>query len=270
MNEPLEKPASLDDSYRTVYGPVRSWRVGLSLGIDLLSVNSICSFRCVYCQLGKINVHTTARKVYVSTATVMSDLASSNWQLVDVITLSGSGEPTLATNIGEVIQQAKALTGKPILVLTNSAHLHLPEVRRDILGADKIFCKLDAADEQTLKWMDRPCEGITLHQIVTGIRQLRAEYKGFLAIQTMLTRINRDRLNGLAEILLAIQPDEVQLNLPARPIPPTWEISTRGGTKTREGKLLKPLSYGEVLDFRERLILATGLSVVSAPNNLTQ
>ena len=197
----------------------------------------------------------------------MSDLVSSNWHPVDIITLSGSGEPTLATNIGEVISQAKALTGKPTLVLTNSAHLHLAEVRRDIVRADKIFCKLDASDERTLKWMDRPCEGITLGQIVAGIKRLRSEYTGFLAIQTMLTRINRDRLDGMAELLLAIQPDEVQLNLPSRPIPSVWDLSARGASKVNAGTLLKSLTAAEVWDFQERLIRATGLSVVSAPNN---
>src|SRR5919199_2702321 len=78
----------------TVYGPVNSWRVGRSLGVDLLAVNSICSFRCVYCQLGRINVHTAERKIYVPTAKVLEDLRASAWREADIITLSGSGEPT--------------------------------------------------------------------------------------------------------------------------------------------------------------------------------
>src|SRR5437764_5838293 len=123
---------TIAESSKTVYGPVCSWRAGLSLGVDLLSVNSICSFRCLYCQLGKINLHTTKRKVYVPTERVITDLLRSSWHVADIITLSGSGEPTLAANMGEVIRQIKTLTGKPILVLTNATTLGDRSVRREL------------------------------------------------------------------------------------------------------------------------------------------
>ena len=247
----------------TVYGPINSWRVGRSLGIDLLYVNSICSFRCVYCQLGKINVHTTQRALYVPTAKVMSDLSASQWPSADLITFSGNGEPTLAANIGEVIREVRELTKKPVLVLTNSAHLDQPEVRRDIRIADKIFCKLDAVDDQTLRWIDRPCPGITASSIVAGITSLRREYDGFLAIQTMLTRINRHRLEMLGEVLKRINPDEVQLNLPLRPIPVEWKTGTRGETACEDGRILKPPPREETLALQKLLTDMTGLKVVS-------
>ncbi len=139
----------------TIYGPVNSWRVGKSLGIDLLYVSSICSFRCIYCQLGKINEPTLERKVYVPTAKMMTDLQASQWQEADVVTFSGSGEPTLAANLGEVLRASKALTDKPMIVLTNSTLLNNPTVRNDLAAADKIFCKLDAATERTLKLIAR-------------------------------------------------------------------------------------------------------------------
>src|SRR5947209_19916192 len=88
----------------TVYGPVNSWRVGRSLGVDLLAVNSVCSFRCVYCQLGRINVHTDERRVYVPTLKVLADLRASAWLEADVVTLSGSGEPTPAAHMGWVVR----------------------------------------------------------------------------------------------------------------------------------------------------------------------
>src|SRR3954469_16017719 len=133
---------TVTESSKTVYGPVRSWRAGVSLGVDLLCINSICSFRCLYCQLGKINVHTRERKVYVPTERVMTDLLRSSWQVADFITLSGSGEPTLSANMGEVIRQIKTVTGKPVLVLTNSTTLCDAMVRRELCEADKISCKL--------------------------------------------------------------------------------------------------------------------------------
>src|SRR5215218_7520939 len=136
-------PAELKTEPSTVYGPVASWRVGRSLGVDVLCVNSVCSFRCVYCQLGRINVHTAERRVYVPTERVLEDLRAADWRGADVITLSGSGEPTLAANLGEVIRGIKRLTGKPVLVLTNSAHLWDAHVRRELSRADSVFCKLD-------------------------------------------------------------------------------------------------------------------------------
>src|SRR5215211_3844825 len=177
----------------TVYGPVTSWRVGRSLGVDLLCVDSVCSFRCVYCQLGRINVHTNERRVFVPTGRVLEDLRASDWRGADAVTLSGSGEPTLAANLGEVIRGIKRMTGKPVVVLTNSAHLRDAHVRRELARADSIFCKLDAADEETFRRVNRPAAGVTLRTTFEGIRRLRAEYTGRLGIQLMLLPLNRER-----------------------------------------------------------------------------
>jgi wyosine [tRNA(Phe)-imidazoG37] synthetase (radical SAM superfamily) len=200
----------------TVYGPVQSWRVGRSLGIDLLCVNSICSFRCVYCQLGRINVHTATRKVYVSTEQVLADLKRSAWATADIITLSGSGEPTLAANLGAVIHEIKSLTGKPVLVLTNSAHLCDAQVRRDLRAADKIFCKLDAASDAVFRQLNRPVAGVTLGTSIEGISKLRGEYADYFGVQIMLMPWNVQQVDEFARILEALRPDEVQLNAPAR------------------------------------------------------
>lgn len=85
----------------SVYGPVPSWRAGKSLGIDLILHTSTCSFNCIYCQLGAIQNVTNIRRLFVSTKQVIDDFFNSNWQSADIITYSGSGEPTLATNLGK-------------------------------------------------------------------------------------------------------------------------------------------------------------------------
>lgn len=250
----------------TVYGPVHSWRVGTSLGIDLLYVNSICSFRCIYCQLGKINEHTRERKVYVPTEQVMADLQASAWQSVDVITFSGNGEPTLAANLGEVMRAIRAFTHKPMVVLTNSTLLNDPTVRADLAAADKIFCKLDAAEDRTLKLIDRPVAGLTVYGIVEGIKALRREYRGHLAIQTMLLPINKNEVELLAALLNEIQPDEVQLNLPSRPVPRDWMIESRGNHErsAENATRLKLLSREDVDEIEGTLRRLTGLPLTSA------
>jgi wyosine [tRNA(Phe)-imidazoG37] synthetase (radical SAM superfamily) len=249
----------------SVYGPVRSWRAGLSLGVDLLFVNSICSFRCVYCQLGKINLHTMERKVYVPTGKVMDDLRASAWREADVITLSGSGEPTLAANMGEVISEIKRLTGKPVLVLTNSTTLNDKEVRSELSLADRVYCKLDASDEAGFRTINRPVAGITLRSVIEGIRAFKAEYDGHLAIQVMLMRMHGRHLDALAGILKEIGPHEVQLNAPLRPIPRGWFLEARGNYPVAPYPAIStnPISREEARQMETALRESTCLKVTS-------
>ena len=257
---------TITESSKTVYGPVLSWRAGVSLGVDLLSVNSICSFRCLYCQLGKINTHTTERKLYVPTERVMTDLLRSSWRVADIITLSGSGEPTLASNMGEVIRQIKALTSKPVLVLTNGTTLNGSSVRRELCEADKISCKLDAADEESFRRINRAVEGITLQTVISGIKALRRDFRRELAIQLMLTPISLKHVEKFARILSQIKPDEVHLNLPSRPIPLKWFIEARGNNDTLPvpATHFKVVALEETARFEAVLRDLTGLKVSSA------
>jgi len=256
-NEPL--------NVSTVYGPVRSWRVGMSLGVDLLYTSSICSFRCIYCQLGKIQVPTMERRVYVPTERVLADLAESDWPSADIITLSGSGEPTLALNMGEVIDGIHAMTHKPVMVLTNSTMLHDPAVRRDLAKAEKVFCKLDAPNDRLLQIVDRPVEGVTFDSIIEGIMAFRAEYDGYLAIQMMFMPFNRKEVEDFAALLKRIGPDEVQLNTPMRPVPQEWFIEARGNHDKAPYPAvpLKHLSREEALEVEAELRELTGLKIVS-------
>jgi len=250
----------------TVYGPVKSWRLGSSLGIDVLCVDSICSFACVYCQLGKINIHTSERKVYVSTEKIIEDLQASDWRSADVVTFSGSGEPTLATNLGEAIDAAITITGKPIVVLTNSTMLESPDVRRSLASADKIFCKLDAWNEEMFRRVDRPADDISLRGVILGIEALRKEHSGFLAIQTMLlSPPGKDDLNDFSEILSRLSPDEVQLNQPTRAIPEFFVTASRGNDPIGDVPLrhMKTFSSEHLKECARALRDKTGLNIVT-------
>lgn len=250
----------------SIYGPVKSWRLGWSLGVDVLCIDSICSFECVYCQLGKIHQVTVERGVFVSTKKVLTDLKKSDWQKADVITFSGSGEPTLAANLGEIIGKIKDLTRKPIVILTNSTLLHDPQVRKELQHADKIFCKLDAWSDDTLRRFDRPETSISLEKIITGIHHLRHEFDGFLAIQTMILRpMNEFEIEELADIYNLIKPDEVQLNLPTRPVPREYFLDTRGNEVefNQSFTQLKTISKSELEKIRRRLSELTHLPIIT-------
>ncbi|MEB3198536.1 MAG: radical SAM protein [Candidatus Sericytochromatia bacterium] len=251
----------------TVYGPVDSWRMGRSLGIDLLYTSSICSFRCVYCQLGRIETPTSERREWVPVARILEDLAQSDWQSADIVTFSGSGEPTLGANLGEAIRAVKAFTGKPVAVLTNSTKLEDPGVRAELAEADKVFCKLDAADDATLARIDRPVDGITVASIVRGIKALRAEFKGFLAIQSMWMPANYKDFEAFAGLVREIRPDELQLNTPTRPVPRGWFLAARGNYSLDDAPYealpLRHLNREEAHQLGEAMRQLTGVPVTN-------
>lgn len=254
----------------SVYGPVRSWRVGLSLGIDLLCLNSICSFNCTYCQLGFIQVRINERHRFVPTEKVVEDLKQSEWQKADIITFSGNGEPTLASNLGEAVQEVKRYTGKPILVLTNGTLLHVKEVTEELKGADKVYVKLDAMNEKIFQSLNRPVGDVTLQGIVRSTVDFKKSYPGYLGIQMMLTRVNLHQIDGFAPLLKQIRPNEVQLNTPTRPFPQRWVLQTRGSHDGVDypAKPLKTITLEEARGAEARLRELTGLRIISVYGEL--
>jgi wyosine [tRNA(Phe)-imidazoG37] synthetase (radical SAM superfamily) len=249
----------------TVYGPVKSWRVGQSLGIDLLLKNSICSFNCIYCQLGEIQVKTAERQIYVSTEQVERDLRRSDWEKADIITFSGNGEPTLALNLAEVIHLVKEYTHKPVMVLTNGTLLNNPQVQADLMEADQVAVKLDAATDEGLKRMNRPVAGITLEGIVSGAEAFAKQYQGKLSLQCMFMPVNLKEAEAMADLIKRINPVEVQLNTPKRPYPLEWHVESRGNHDKVEfpSQMLKTLSEDQALDLETFLAERTGIPIVS-------
>jgi len=214
---------------RAVYGPVKSWRFGSSLGIDLLFVDSICSFNCVYCQLGNIEQHTDKRKVYVTTKKVIQDFkAVSKNKSFDIITYSGNGEPTLARNLKEVIISLKALTSVPQSILTNGTTLLNPEVIDALCLLDKVSVKVDAGSESVFGRINRPVKGCTLQRVVDGIDNLKQHFSGELEVQSMFSNATMADLDNYIALLNKIKPDKVQLNTPTRPYPSEWHRENRG------------------------------------------
>ncbi len=263
MAESISQPSS-------VYGPVQSWRFGRSLGIDPIVETSTCSFNCIYCQLGNIQRVTAERRVYVPTERVRQDLAGVDWGGVDVVSISGSGEPTLATNLGEIVAAIRERTGKPIHVLTNATMLELPEVRRDLAGVDLVACKLDAPDDAMLRRINRPVAGVTVEGIVRGIEALRQEFKGTLTLQVMFMPANVEEVEAWVPLVRRVRPDLVQLNTPRRPYPLSWYRESRGdhGSAAAEEagvarRQLKVITPEEARRAEEILRERTGVAVLS-------
>ncbi len=206
--------------FKYIYGPVSSWRLGRSLGIDLLSKRAkACSFDCIYCQLGKAQSKTLTRRLYVPTKKLIEELKALPEISIDYITFSGRGEPTLAVNLGRALKAVKKLRREPIAVLTNASLLNRKDVREELSLADLVAVKLDADSEQALKLINKPAKKIKFASILKGIKQFRKEYRGRFALQIMLMRQNRRAAQHIAKLAKALKPDIIYICTPKRPCP---------------------------------------------------
>ncbi|MAF79043.1 MAG: radical SAM protein [Halobacteriovoraceae bacterium] len=264
-----EKEEEIFNNRSTVYGPVKSWRLGMSLGIDPIFETSTCSFNCFYCQLGQIQEITDQIREYVPTQRVLDDFKKilDESDRIDVATYSGSGEPTLAANIHEMIAGIKKLAPHmPQMILTNATELYLPEVRERLKGLDKIIVKIDAANEETFKKVNRPAAGVTLARVLKGIKELQKEYSGPIEVQSMFMPLNIKEASEYAALLKEIRPEVVQLNTPKRPYPSEWHRENRGNHeklfdyRTTD---LKTLTPEQAADFESFLRKETGLEILS-------
>ena len=206
------------ENLKYIYGPVSSWRLGSSLGIDLLSQEAkVCSIDCVYCQLGRTIVYSTERKIYVPTEQVVEELEMLHNTHVDYITFSGRGEPTLAKNLGQVIKAVKTFRTEPVAVLTNSFLMDKEDVREELNLADFVAAKLDAYSPGSFKEINRPANNVEFGSVLDGVKRFRKAYTGKFALQIMFIEQNKKHASEVARIAKEINPDEVQINTPLRP-----------------------------------------------------
>jgi len=192
--------------------------LGRSLGIDLLNARrKVCSFNCVYCQLGKTGRLIVEPGEFVSLQQLTSEIKLLGPIEADYVTFSGTGEPTLASNLGEAIELARSILGLPVAVLTNSSLMSRKDVRQQLALADTIVAKLDAPNEETLALVNRPAPALHFNQIRDSIRLFRKEYRGKLALQVMFIETNKNYASEIAALARQMSPDEVQINTPMRP-----------------------------------------------------
>jgi len=201
-----------------IYGPVSSWRLGRSLGIDLFAPRGkTCSFDCTYCEWGTTANPLVERREFVTLAELKKELETAKGVAADYATFAGGGEPTLASNLGKAIEIVRSTLKLPVAVITNSSLMPRQDVRRELARADLVIAKVDAPNEEILHAVNRPFKGYTLAEILQGIRRFRSEYKGRLALQMMFVEANKGCAHEMAKIARELSPDEVQINTPLRP-----------------------------------------------------
>lgn len=144
---------------------------------------------------------------------------------IDWITIIGSGEPTLHSELGQLILDIKQRTPLPVAVMTNGALLFRPKVRRELMAADAVIPSLDAGESLLYRKINRPWPKLTFKRHVAGMRAFSREYAGKLWIETMLIAGLNDNDQALFELrdcLKEIEPDEIHINIPIRPPAETW------------------------------------------------
>ncbi|NOU35886.1 MAG: radical SAM protein [Kiritimatiellaceae bacterium] len=208
-------------SYKYLFGPVPSRRLGRSLGIDVTPFKT-CSFDCVFCQCGCTTRLVTERSEFVPLEDVCAEIE--RWLkedgAADCITFAGSGEPTLYSRLGELIAFIKAHTTIPVIVLSNGTLLHRIAVRDELMTADVVKVSLSAWDDASFRKINRPATGLTFDQLLAGQREFRQEFTGTLWIEVFLMEgfnANLSQVKKIAAAVGGIRPDKIHLNTAARP-----------------------------------------------------
>jgi wyosine [tRNA(Phe)-imidazoG37] synthetase (radical SAM superfamily) len=195
--------------------------LGRSLGVDLVPFKT-CTYDCVYCQLGRTTNKTIERREYVSIPDILGELGRklASGDVPDYVAIAGSGEPTLHSGIGDLIEKVRVVTDLPVAVLTNGSLLWMRDVQDALMRADLVLPSIDAGDEKLFRYVNRPHTDIPFERMVDGIATFTRRFPGQVWLEVFLlggvTGI-RAEVEKIAAIASRIRPARVQLNTIARP-----------------------------------------------------
>jgi len=238
------------------FGPVPSRRLGRSLGINNIPPK-VCTYSCVYCQVGKTSKMQVERCAFYDPAEIFKSVkkqvkkALKKGESIDYLTFVPDGEPTLDMNLGREIDLLKPL-GIKIAVITNGSLIFREDVRNDLMKADWVSLKLDSIWKTSWRKINRPHNNLELNLILRGMRDFSKSYRRQLVTETMLVRgINNDAdmLEEMAMFIASLNPDRVYLAIPTRPPAENW-------VKPPAPKVLNKAFqiFGEKIDLVEYLI----------------
>jgi len=208
--------------YRYLFGPVPSRRLGISLGIDLVPMKT-CTLDCIYCECGRTTDLTMQRGEYVPLETVKEEYCHylTHNPAPDYVTFSGSGEPTLNCDIGDLIRFIQAREQQiPVAVLTNGTLLGDPRVHDELKEASVVIPSLDAATSRVFRKINRPHPKLALDAYIDGLVRFRRGFSGRLWLEVFIVPGLNDtpaELTALKQAIEKISPDRVQLNTLDRP-----------------------------------------------------
>ena len=211
------------------FGPVPSRRLGQSLGINNIPPK-ICTYSCVYCQLGRTKNMQAERRMFYNPQKILQDVQDKVKKLketgdpIDYLTFVPDGEPTLDINLAYEIDLLKSL-GVKIAVITNGSLIWREDVREALMKADWVSLKIDSVQEEFWRRINRPYGTLQLSLIQQGMFEFARTYRGELVTETMLVRTVNDSEDGLskiADLLARLKPYRAYLSIPTRPPAEEW------------------------------------------------
>ncbi len=213
------------------FGPVPSRRLGSSLGVNNIPPK-VCSYSCVYCQIGRSTRAIAERKEFYPPERVIAEVKDKlkkierRGEKADYIAFVPDGEPSLDANLGAEIEGLKTL-GIKIAVITNSSLIYDESVRSDLAEADWVSVKIDAVSENIWRKIDRPVRKISLRAVKEGLLEFAKTFNGFLATETMLIAGANDfkkEIESTADFIAKLKPNVSYISVPTRPPAEKWAV----------------------------------------------
>ena len=192
------------------------------MGVDLL-LPKTCNMDCIYCELGRGNGTVCQVREYSPFQEIKEEIrqiARKAPDTFDCLTFTASGEPTLHSRLGELIDFAKTSCKRPVVVLTNAGLMNRREIRQAVSTADFVLPSLDAATVRAFRKINRPDPCIDLHGVINGLCRLRQEMKGQMWLEILFVQginDNDSEVEALKDAVDMIGPHKVQLNTVVRP-----------------------------------------------------
>jgi wyosine [tRNA(Phe)-imidazoG37] synthetase (radical SAM superfamily) len=228
---------------KIIFGPVKSRRLGVSLGINLLpATNKLCNFNCIYCECGwtidskNKKSHLPERdEIYGALEKKLSEMKEKN-QAPDVITFAGNGEPTLHPDFPGIIDDCIELRNKyfpkaRIAVLSNSTTITIPRIKEALLKVDQNILKLDSGFDLTVRVHNQPRVNIKVTELIRNLKG----FNGQLIIQTLFLRgsyngkvidnTTPEEIDAWLKAIEMIKPFEVMIYTISRDTPEGGQLS---------------------------------------------
>lgn len=211
--------------FKHVFGPVPSRRLGVSLGVDLVNPKS-CNMNCVFCECGATKKLTLKRERFKDPEEIKKEIVEALKRIrPDYITFSGSGEPTLSKDIGEIVDWIKGYTDVKVCIITNGLLLDDSKVVEEIKRVDLIIPTLNSIDNLLFKKINRPSIESDVSQVMGGLRNLSEKYTGDVYVETFIIEglnDSDDHTERMANFLKNIRFTKLQLNSLDRPGTEEW------------------------------------------------
>ena len=222
------------------------------MGVDLVPFKT-CSYDCIYCQLGRTTRKTTQCREWIPLDDVLSELKQKLSTKPNYVTLSGSGEPTLYSRLGELIAGIRSMTDVPVAVLTNGSMLWHADIRRELMDAELVIPSLDAGDAELFQAINRPHVDVSFASMLEGLVSFGQEFHGRYWLEVFILSGYNDggtEIRRLAECVSRIRPERVQLNTATRPTAEDYAVMVSRRKLTRLARCFDPPAE-VIADYRD-------------------